>query len=145
MLILDAPIVPGQQAAGICLGTEIGGVLASLGPHVVEELGCGTVRYSTTSVRFWVKNGAIDQIGVREGYQGRLFDTVVIGSRLADVEVALGRVVEDDEDNLVVLEVPGVIFEVCSEDLERISEVFVYRPERSCSRGVPGDVGTNGP
>lgn len=130
MLILDAPIVPGEQAAGICLGTEIGGVLASIGPHFVEELGYGTVRYSTTSVSFWVKNGAIDQIGVCEGYQGKLFDTVGIGSRLADVEATLGRVVEDDEDNLVVLEVPGVVFEVCSDDLERIGEMFVYRPEQ---------------
>jgi hypothetical protein len=69
------------------------------------------VKYVFWPVILWAKDGAVNQIGVIKGYRGYLAKRVKIGSTIEDVQAVLGRVIEDDEDKLVMKDVPGLFFE----------------------------------
>jgi hypothetical protein len=121
MLDLNAPIVPGESAAGIRVGQRIEEL--RLEPNAVKRLE-ECERWDFGPVRLWVRAGIVEQIGVREGYRGKVDDTVTIGATLSEIQERVGTVVEDDEDNLIVEGYPGWCFE--TEGLGEITEIFVY-------------------
>src|SRR5688500_14542042 len=101
MFDLNAPIIPGESAAGIRVGQPVDSILAGDTPDAVVELH-GCTRFEFGPVRLWVTNGKVSQVGVYAGYLGSLRQGVGVGSTLGQVQLTLGRVVEDEEDNLVV-------------------------------------------
>ncbi len=134
MFDLNASIIPGKSAAGVRVGQPIKDILARQSPEAVVELhGCN--KYQFGSVHLWVKDEKISQIGLYAGYQGRLREAISIGSTIAEVKNLLGKVEEDEDDNLVVAGMSGWCFET-EEWLEgrqsiqnpnaRISEIYVF-------------------
>lgn len=128
---LEAPIVPGVSAAGV----NIGQALEEL-PRPKKTTHLTNVDLlEFPSVTIWVKDGTVYQIGVRDGYNGRLDEVVGIGSTIADVADNFGDVTEDEYDNLVASSRPGWCFETtewrnCHEvkfNLEaRVTEILVH-------------------
>ncbi|HET9914930.1 MAG TPA: hypothetical protein VFQ13_23780 [Anaerolineales bacterium] len=134
MFELNAPIIPGKSAAGVSLGQSIKPILPANLPTSVEQLS-KSEKFSFGSVELWVEDGRVIQIGVRAGYEGTLHSTIGIGSTIAEVQSAIGEVIEDDEDNLVVPNEDGWCFETevwqNGEKVEdnlssRISAILVY-------------------
>ena len=121
MLIMNiqAPIVPGESAAGIQVGSPIEEILQAQRPSFISEEVMHplfpvpvTTRYRSAMVDVWVKEGRVEQIMVHDGYRGKLLGTIGLGSTMADIETHIGAWEEDEEDNLVIRDLPGVIFEV---------------------------------
>jgi len=114
-----APIIHGESAAGIQLGSPIEEVLKEQRNHFIsvevvnpffpEE---NITRYRSAMVDVWAKNGIVDQIMVHDGYRGKLKGIIGLGSTIADIERYIGSWEEDDEDNLVIRDLPGVGFEI---------------------------------
>ena len=134
MFDLNAPIIPGESAAGVSVGQPVDDILATETPDAVVELH-GCTRFEFGPVRLWVRDGKVSQVGVYAGYHGRLRQGIGVGSTLGQVQSTLGRVVEDEEDNLVVEGMPGWCFE--TEEWAagrlpehnpdaRVSEIFVF-------------------
>jgi len=138
MLDLLARIEPGRTAAGLAIGGAIL-PLARDERHTTRDLGNGLELLDFGSVRVWAKGGVIEQIGVRGGYSGQVIGTAIgLGSTLQQVVAALGPVVEDEEDNLIVADLSGLCFETeawlgepgletVEENLHaRLTEIFVF-------------------
>jgi hypothetical protein len=134
MFDLDAPIIPGQSAAGVHLGDSITELLEQIHPQEIFRLHGGK-RYNFGSVALWEKDGKIKQIGLFAGYRGTLAEGIGIGSTIGDIKDKFGAFVEDEEDNLVVKDVPGWCFEteawLASHQAEpdlmlRITEIYVF-------------------
>lgn len=139
MLDLDAAIIPGRQAAGIAVGAPVSDVeLKGASPM---QLGDGVSVYDLGAVKVWTRNGVVDQIGVRASYAGLIGESGIgIGSKLREVAEALGPVLENDEDDLVVQGMPGICFETeqwrggpggetVDENLDaKVTEIFVFAP-----------------
>ena len=133
---LDAPIVPNESAAGIQIGADAREIVERASLTFTFDPPDKSRSYSVGVVLLWVRAGTIHQIGVIGGYRGRIDGRIGIGSTIADVEDAFGRVLEDDEDNLVVSSLPGWCFEtepwVDGDDLRqnrfaRITAIYVFR------------------
>lgn len=116
---IDAPIVPGESAAGIQLESLIeevlnthkntfdsGEVVKPSFPTLVKT------RYRSAMVDMWVIEGRVKQIMVHDGYRGKLMEKIGLGSTIADIERDIGVVEEDEEDTLVIRECPGLFFEI---------------------------------
>ena len=139
MLDLDAAIIPGRGAAGIAVGAPVSDLeLHGASPVQLHD---GVSVYDLGPVRIWTRNGVVDQIGVQASYIGSIGQSGIrIGSTLQNVAEALGPVLEDDEDNLVVEGVPGICFETeqwrggpgretVDNNLDaKITEIFVFSP-----------------
>ncbi len=134
MFELNAPIIPSKSAAGISLGQSIETVLHANSPSSVCSLS-KSEKLSFDSVDLWVKDGRVTQIGVKSRYEGTIHSTIGIGSTIAEVQSAIGEVILDDEDNLVVSNEDGWCFETeawqngmkIEDNLSaRISTIFVY-------------------
>jgi hypothetical protein len=69
-------------------------------------------RYRSAMVDVWVIEGTVEQIMVHDGYRGKLMGKIGLGSTVADIERHIGAVEEDEEDNLVIRDFPGLFFEV---------------------------------
>src|SRR3954470_6011962 len=94
MIDLDAPIVPGQSAGGIVLGSHLDKLVRETGdyftlnqwPRPSRPLPEWYMRvfppppittvYTSAAIDLWVRDGAIDQIGVHDGYRGKVANTV---------------------------------------------------------------------
>ena len=116
---IEAPIVPGESAAGIQLGSPIEETLKEQEPRFISEevanplvLLPSITRYRSAMVDLWVRDGIVDQIMVHGGYRGKLMDKIGLGSTIADIERDIGAWEEDEEDNLVIRDLPGVGFEI---------------------------------
>lgn len=116
---IEAPIVAGESAAGIQLGSPIEEILKEQEPHFSSEEVVNPLvplpiitRYRSAMVDLWVREAIVDQIMVHDGYRGKLLDTIGLGSTLADIERQIGAWEEDEEDNLVLRDLPGVGFEI---------------------------------
>ncbi len=116
---IEAPIIPGVSAAGIQLGSPIEEVLKEQNHHFISEEVVNpfvpvptTTRYRSAMVDLWVKNGIVNQIMVHVGYRGKLMGTIGLGSTIADIARHIGAWEEDEEDNLVIRDLPGVGFEI---------------------------------
>ncbi len=99
---LEAPIVPGRSLGGVEVGAAADEMLgSSRAPRI--EIG---------PVVVWLTEGIVYQVGTRAGYRGQVLGTGIgLGSSLADVERELGRVLEDEEDNLIVEGCAGLVLE----------------------------------
>src|SRR5579883_3291451 len=115
-----APIIPGKSAAGILIGSSIETILKEQDvDFLIEEVKnpfmtrtLPLMRYCSVMVDLWVKAGAICQIMVHDGYTGKLLETIGLGSTIADVETQIGPWGEDEEDNLIIQNLPGLCFTV---------------------------------
>ena len=121
-LDLAAPILPGEGAAGLHVGTRITDLPAELlarfsvhrrvNPCVPNAV---VTTYRAEGITLFVENRVIDQIAVYGPYHGTLRGprgSIGVGSTVAEVEQRVGPVVEDDEDNLSIEGVTGLCFEV---------------------------------
>lgn len=54
----------------------------------------------------------MNQIMVHHGYEGKLLGRIGLGSIIADIEAQIGPWGEDEEDNLVIQNLPGFCFAV---------------------------------
>lgn len=107
---LQATIIPGKSAAGLEIGSFLGDLL-SHAHFVTATPASDLLRHEFGPVKVWALHGIISQIGVYEGYEGKL-EGVGIGSTIADLEDQCHwRLLEDEEDNLVVDGKPGLAFE----------------------------------
>lgn len=116
---IDAPIVPGESAAGIQLGSPIeellnehknsfdSGEVVNLSPSFPLN-----IRYRSAMVDIWAIKGRVEQIMVHDGYRGKLMEKIGLGSTFADIERHIGAWEEDEEDNLVIPDFPGLFFRV---------------------------------
>lgn len=116
---IEAPIIPGIQVAGIQLRSPIeevlkkhknffsSGEVVNLSPSFPLN-----IRYRSTMVDLWAVEGYVEQIMVHDGYRGKLLGTIGLGSTIADIERYIGSVEEDEEDNLVIRDIPGLFFEI---------------------------------
>lgn len=139
MFNLEAEIVPGQSAAGICLGDTIEGILNQIEPLNIVNL-TGGIRYEFGPISLWVDPGnKIKQIGLYEGYRGTISNKIRVGSTLRDIQENFGKVFEDEEDNLVVEDFPGWCFEteewkkgrpVNFEPFLRVIEIYIFYPDK---------------
>ena len=116
---IEAPIVPGESAAGIRVGSPIEEILKEQETHFTSEEIVNpfvpfpiVTRYRSAMVDLWVKDGIVDQIMVHDGYRGKLMDNIGLGSTIADIERHIGAWEEDEEDNLVIRDCPGMCFEI---------------------------------
>lgn len=141
---LDAPIFPCEAAAGIHIGDDVRKLLAFATPDEVSKLTEFTI-FRFGPVKVWSSSHLVTQIGVYSGYRGTLSNRIGLGSTIGDVERFYGRkVIEDDDDNLIVADSPGWCFETeewlgnhsIEENVSRrITEIFVFKP-----RSVTTDV-----
>jgi len=133
MFDINAPIEPGVSAAGIRIGTAAREIL-SRGEPLETDRFRETDKLVFPFVTLWVRDGRIQQVAVKAPYEGRIGNVIGIGSTVKDVEAALGKVVQDKEDNLTVAESPGWCFEADQwspggggrNRQARISEIFVF-------------------
>jgi hypothetical protein len=138
MLKLDATIEPGKGAAGLAIGDPIE-QLSEAERRAGHDLGNGLTLIDLGSVRVWARRGVVEQIGLRGKYNGRVAGTAIqVGSTLQQVVDELGPLVEDDEDNLVAVKMPGLCFETetwrgepgretVEENLDaQLTEIFVF-------------------
>ena len=116
---IDAPIVPGESAAGIQLGSPIEEVLNahkhSFSSGEVVRPSFPTLvktRYRSAMVDVWAIEGRVKQIMVHDGYRGKLMGKIGLGSTIADIERYIGAVEEDEDDTLVIRDFPGLFFEI---------------------------------
>jgi hypothetical protein len=117
---LEAPIVPGESVAGIQLGSPIEEILKEQETHFISEEIVNPLvpsptalwRYRSATVDLWVREGIVDQIMVCNGYRGKLMGKIGLGSTIADIEMQIGAWEEDEEDNLVIRDLPGLCFEI---------------------------------
>jgi hypothetical protein len=110
MFDLSAPIIPGKSAAGIKLGQPIDEITRSQQPteiHSAEKV----TKYCFNQVDIWVEDGRVQQIGVKRGYQGSIQSIIGIGATISEVQLVLGTVIEDEEDNLIVPSLAGWCFD----------------------------------
>jgi len=115
---ITAPLIPGQNAASIMLGSPIE-ILKNDVKMFILESGINSIdqsielfRYCSNDVDIWTKNGAIDQIMVHGSYSGKLMGSIGIGSTISDIERTIGVCEEDEYDNFIILNVPGICFEI---------------------------------
>ena len=149
---IQAPIVPGESAAGIRLGSPIEEILQEqktsfLSEEVVHPLFPLpiTTRYRSEMVDVWVKEGKVEQIMVHDGYRGKLMGTIGLGSTLADIERHIGAWEEDEEDNLVIRNLPGVMFELEGSFPDWSNPGFRLAPIKEiCLQGCTDDTGEEG-
>lgn len=116
---IEAPIVPGESAAGIQLGSPIEELLTEhknafdSGEVVKPSFPTLVItRYRSAMVDVWVTKGKVETIMVHDGYRGKLMGKIGLGSTIADIERYIGALEEDEEDNLVIPDFPGLVFEV---------------------------------
>ncbi len=134
MIDLNAPIIPGESAAGIYVGQPISELLGQQNPIAVEKLE-NVTRYEFGPVWVWTRNDLIDQLGLFQGYNGELPEGIVVGAQMSEVKEKIGDIFEDEEDNLCVINSPGWCFETCQwnnlhdpdENLSvRVTGIFVF-------------------
>lgn len=118
MIDLDAPIIPGKGAAGLVLNAQIEPILEE-NPGVFKSekivnsfVPVNLTRYRSPAVDLWEEDGCIVQIMVHSEYQGKLDSKIGIGSTVADIQHLYGQCEEDEDDNLIIKEIPGLYFDV---------------------------------
>lgn len=130
----DAPIVPGKSAAGIRLGQATEEIVALFQPLAITSLD-NSVKLHFENASVWVKNNRVAQIGVSGDYRGLVAGRIGVGMTLREVQSALGQVIEDAADNLVVTGMEGWCLETeawrvspaLADNLDaRIVWIFVY-------------------
>ena len=110
MFGLSAPTVSGKSVAGLKLDHPIDEIVKYQQPVEIHPLG-GSVKYRFNQVTLCVRNGKVIQLGMKLDYQGKLRSLIGIGATIRDVQLVVGKVIEDEENNLVVPGMPGWCFE----------------------------------
>jgi hypothetical protein len=121
-LDLAAPILPGEGAAGLRIGTRIPDLPAALLSRFTIHRRVNScvpnavlTTYRADGITLYVENRVIDQIAVSGAYHGALsgpHGSIGVGSTVAEVEQRIGTVVGDDEGNLSIAGISGLCFDV---------------------------------
>lgn len=147
MLDSSAPVVPGQRAAGVVLGSPMADVLGAV-PEITfrmepvhDAAGQRTRQrvYRSVMVDLWEGDGRVVQVRVHGPYAGRCLGRIGIGSTLAEVEAELGPVVENADGDYMIADVPGLLIQAdqadAGADIEtdaqhaaRIAALVVHEP-----------------
>jgi hypothetical protein len=143
MVDAEAPIVPGQGAAGIMLGEHIQDVmqrarnLFTCEPLIIAGVGdLGVTRCRSAFVDLWVKNDSIWQIMLHGTYSGKVLGKLGIGSTVAEVRKLLGPF-KVDVDDLLIEGLPGISFEFeADQDLSPAMEIYIFEPDWTQLRAV---------
>lgn len=122
MFDLDAPIIPGVSAGGVSIGDAA--------REIVERAGgtftASCVKYPFGAVTLWVRGGRVTQVGVGDGYRGKIAGTPIgVGSLVSELEEAIGYATQDEFDDLIVPRMPGFCFETAYRG-KTVTEIFVY-------------------
>ena len=133
---MHAAIVPAVSCAGIFIGTEVRGLLASARP--TQSSGQRFGFHQFPSVKVWSIDGTIVQVGLSEGYQGLIAGRIGVGSTLADVEDWCACQIRVGKFNtLIAPGTSGLSFitdrynddrQIGISPLDRITSIFVHRP-----------------
>jgi hypothetical protein len=105
---LNSPIIPGRGAAGLVLGTLLGDIesvdLTGLNHHSIKA---GLLNqsifwetYTSCDLYLRFKEGKLDMIGVMGAYRGLTQQGLGIGSRVSDIELVYGSLIEGPDDIL---------------------------------------------
>jgi hypothetical protein len=142
MLDLSAPILPGQGAAGLQLGSpvaplETAGAVRRLTPaELAFRLPPDMARYRAPAVDLWAEDGRLTQIAVGDPYRGLLRGRIGLGATVAELEAAFGPCALVDL-SLSVRGLRGVSFdaegpgEAAGPALRarRLTRIYVFVPE----------------
>jgi hypothetical protein len=110
---LFAPIIPSQGAAGLLIGDKLDiSVLTMDEKGKKAEFLSPEAKISSDAVDIWLSHGIITQICVHGNYQGTLLNIIKLGMTLNDLKNNLGAYDEDEEDNLIIKGIEGIIIEV---------------------------------
>lgn len=129
-----ADIIPGVGAGGYLIGMPW---LLDCKLVSVEYLLDGLSKVNLGCVSIWLLDGKVYQIGVGDGYLGKVNGgRVGVGSTLADVMSECGELDVDCEDNIVLRDVGGICFETeawegsqLMDNLHAlVTEIYVFAP-----------------
>jgi hypothetical protein len=112
---LDAPIIPGETAAGLQLGISISDIDSNSLAELTHEVKTGGFYdNASTSDIYYSKDiylrfvgGHLQTIGVMSAYRGTIAQGLGIGAGVSDFEHVYGRLVEGSEDELTFERVNG--------------------------------------
>lgn len=108
---------------GFLLGSNINLYTEKLeGFKCIKHEFCNT--YESKDLKIWVNDSIISQLMIQNDNKWKLFEIISIGDTLEDVENLLGNVIEDEEDNLILKDVPNVFFDVIYDDKEKNKKKF---------------------
>jgi hypothetical protein len=111
---LNAAILPNEGAAGIKLGTPIREVLAVsiIVFSAMKTLHKRRMVYKSESVDLWTQDGIVEAIEVYGNYAGKLAGEIGIGTPIRCVDDVLGKVIENEYDDLEIEGLQGINFEI---------------------------------
>lgn len=116
---ISSPIIPGQSAGGITLGTAAATIPAIADGRLRQSYFASpnlpdgfVIRYRSAALEVWESGGAITRIIVREGYTGLIEETIGIGSTLAELEENAGTLEMDDDGTITLPDIPGISFTI---------------------------------
>lgn len=130
----DGEIIPGKRIGDIELGISKEELLHMIEGQYTEVDLYGSFRIENGNVKYWInEEGKLDQIGVGEGFIGKLQDKIGIGSTLQDVQANMGEY--DDSDELFctyrIKGIEGFCFELkdvesCEEEWDELTAPIEY-------------------
>ena len=115
---MNAPLIPGREAAGLHIGEPIAPILQEMGdvfsavdntnPYAETHMH----RFNSVMVDLCEEDGVITQIMVHDGYRGTYAGVIGLGSTLFDVERFIGPWFEDEVDEFEIQGIAGMCFEI---------------------------------
>jgi len=114
-------IIPGQAIDNFQLSWTYPELLAQLKDkeYQIEDLQNNNLIIHYLYYKFWIdtQSDAITQIGVYDGYDGKLNGLIGIGSTLTDVKQCFGAW-QEDLYVYIIPTIPGVCFELADNDID---------------------------
>lgn len=122
---IHEPIIPGKSIGGILLGETIEIVLERLNLPFKQT---SSWHFIFADVSLWVnETGEIFQISAHHNYKGKILEKISLGNTPEDVERLIGKIMLNDEDNLVIDGIDGLCFEIdVNQNPSTINEIFIF-------------------
>ena len=123
------PIIAGVGAGGITLGESIQDVVLKFPNVFIKKKQFDddkTGLWGSKNIDLWVENNSrVNQIRVKNNYQGLLLTTISLGDTVDKLESTLGKLILDANDDLVIRDLKGICFEY---DLNSkvLTEMYIY-------------------
>lgn len=125
-------------------GVGVGDILLGTNCSFLKEQGFSRRRmrgydiYEQRNIAIICRDNLIDEIVLLNDFPGKLVKNIGLGNTLRELENVYGRLYEDDEDALVLENVPGICFETekwtgepgdekVQDNLDtKITEIYIY-------------------
>ena len=141
-VVLDAPIIPGECAAGVELGQLVGPIINRQTPdesnvrRALTDPLAVAIEYRFGPVSLFTSSGRVNEVSVSQGYAGRLADVVTVGQMVTDVERLLGVSIpySGGDDVIMLPSLPGCRFDLepytwgADKSERAIEAIVVFRP-----------------